>query len=121
MRFFYQLRQRRIRQIKRNPDNRLARRASPLIRQVNGWTKFRQPLRLQFAIELFDKAFDRRPSKRKPQLANRPTQKFLVRGFRFCVYDVVHKRSLTNSLQPRGHTRGGAVSLRLTIMESREL
>ncbi len=120
MRFFFQLRQRRTRQIKRNPDNRLARRASPLIRQVNSRTKFRQPLRFQLTIELFDKAFDRRPGKRKSQLANRPTQKFLVRGFRFCVYDVVHKRSLTNSLEPRGHTRGRAISLRLTIMESRD-
>jgi hypothetical protein len=42
----------------------------------------------------------------------------LVRGFRFCVYDVMHKRTLTNSLQPRGHTRGEAVSLRLTVTES---
>src|SRR6266478_2032132 len=121
MRLFLQLRQRRIRKIKRNPDNRLARRTSPLIRQVNSRTKFRQPLNLELAIELFDKALHWRPGKRKPQLANRPTQKFLVRGFRFCVYDVVHKRSLTNSLQPRGHTRGGAVSLPLTIIESSDL
>src|ERR1039458_8791560 len=42
----------------------------------------------------------------------------LVRGFRFRVYDVMHKRTLTNSLQPRGHTRGEAVSLRLTVTES---
>ena len=42
----------------------------------------------------------------------------LVRGFRFRVYDVMHKRTLTNSLQPRGHTRREAVSLRLTVTES---
>src|SRR5580700_10633142 len=34
MRFFFQLRQRGVRQIKGNPDNRLARGTSPLIGQI---------------------------------------------------------------------------------------
>ena len=114
MRLFFQLRQSRMRQIKRNPDNRLARRASPLIGQVTSRTKFRQTLGVQLAIKLFDKPLHRRPGKRKPQLSNRPAQQFVVRqivasqiavrGFSFCV--LVHKRSLTISLQPRRHTRG---------------
>src|ERR1039458_6837215 len=118
MSLFLQLRQSRMSQVKRNPNNRFARRASPLIGQITSRTKLTQPLGVQFAIELFHKALHRRPGKRKPQLANRPAKKFLVRGFRFRVYDVMHKRTLTNSLQPRGHTRGEAVSLRLTVTES---
>src|SRR5258708_5569654 len=105
-------------QIKRNPDNRLARRASPFVGQITSRTKFSQPLRLQFAIELFDEALHRRPSKRKSQLANRQAKNFLVRGLMFCDVDVMHKRSLTNSLQPRRHT-GEAVSLQSTVMEGR--
>src|ERR1017187_2991973 len=118
MSLFLQLRQSRMSQIKRNPNNRLARRASPLIGQITSRTKLNKPLGVQLAIKLFHKPLHRRPSKRKPQLANRPAQKFLVRGFRFRVYDVMHKRTLTNSLQLRGHTRREAVSLRLTVTES---
>src|ERR1035441_2677581 len=118
MSLFLQLRQSRMSQIKRNPNNRLARRASPLIGQITSRTKLSKPLSLQFAIKLFDKPLHRRPGKRKPQLTNRPAEELLVRGFRFRVYDVMHKRTLTNSLQPRGHTRGEAASLRLTVTES---
>src|SRR5208282_4710832 len=95
MRFFFQLRQRRMRQVERNPDNRLARRASPLIGQVTSRTKLRQPLGVQLAIKLFDKPLHRRPSQRKPQLADRPAQKFAVRDllrgrFSFCDVGVSH-------------------------------
>ena len=100
MRFSFQLRQSRMSQIKRNPNNRLARRTSPLIGQVTSRTKLSQPLSVQLAIELFDKALHRRPGKRKPQLANRPAQKFLVRGrFSFCDVDVVHNVIYDRSLR----------------------
>ncbi len=92
MRLFLQLRQSRMSQIKRNPNNRLARRASPLIGQITSRTKLSQPLSVQLAIELFHKPLHRRPSQRKPQLANRPAKEFQVRsGFSFCDVDVMHK------------------------------
>jgi hypothetical protein len=42
-------------------------------------------------MELFDEALHRRTLELKPQLANWPAQKFLVRGrFSFCDVDVMH-------------------------------
>ena len=70
-----------------------------------------QTLRFKFAIELLDKTLHGRTLELQPQVANGPAQEFLVQRFRFSVVFIVHKRSLTNSLQPRGHTRGEAVSL----------
>src|SRR6202040_275319 len=99
----------RIRQVKRDSDDRLAPRASPLVGQIKLRAKFRQPLCVQFTAKLLDETLDRRPAEFKAQLADWPTQKFLVRGFRFRY--IVHRRSLTNILKPREHTRGGTVSL----------
>ena len=123
VRFLLELRQSRIGEIKRNTDDRLPRRTSPFVGEIARRAKLWQAFGGELAIELLDKALHRRPGQRKPQLANRPAQKFLVRGrFSFCDVDVMHNviydRSLTNSLQPRKHTRGETVSLRLTVTES---
>ena len=74
VRLLFQLRQFRVCQVKRNPNDRLARRASPLVRQVASGTKLFESLRHQFAIELLDEPLHRRSLELQPQFANRPAQ-----------------------------------------------
>ena len=59
MRRFFQLRQRCVCQVERDPNNRLSRRASPLVREVTRRMKFRKPLGIELAIKLFNVALYR--------------------------------------------------------------
>src|SRR5581483_572260 len=62
------LRERRIRQVKRQPDHRFPRRATPLICQVNCRPKLHQLFVFQLTVELLNEVLHRRPLNLQPQL-----------------------------------------------------
>jgi len=57
--FFLQLREFSLGQLARNADNRLSRRASPLVGKVDRGTKPLQVFPLQFAVQLLDEGLKR--------------------------------------------------------------
>ena len=60
----------RVRQIERNADDGLARRASPLIGQITKRAELVDALRFQFAIKLLHESFQRRTLEFEPEFAN---------------------------------------------------
>ncbi len=74
VRFLFQFRQRRVRQVKRNPNHRFSRRTSPLVGQVADGPKFGQSLGIELAIQLLNEALDRRTLQLQAELTNRPTK-----------------------------------------------
>src|SRR5439155_19139357 len=58
------------REIKRDSDDRFARRASPLISQINCRTKLNDLLSFELAVKLLDQLLDRRALDLQAKVAN---------------------------------------------------
>ncbi len=63
-------RQVRVGQIERNADDRLARRAAPLIGEITKRTELVDALRFQLAIKLLHESFQRRTLEFEPEFTN---------------------------------------------------
>ena len=60
----------RVGEIKRNADDRLARRTSPFIGEITQRTELVDALGFQFAIELLNESFERGTLELEPKFAN---------------------------------------------------
>jgi hypothetical protein len=86
----FQLGKTRVRQIKRNANHGLARRATPLVRQITGWMKFLEFFAVQFAIQLLHKTLQRRALDLQAQLADRLFEDLLsTRVSFFCILHAI--------------------------------
>src|ERR1700751_325297 len=78
----------RVGQIKRNADDRLARRTSPLIGEIALRTEFVDAFGFQFSIKLLNESFQRRTLELQPQFANGLGEYLLE--FRSGFFEIAH-------------------------------